>query len=102
MFCPIMVDQALFYIGDPHMAQGDGELSGTAIEASANVWLQLIVRKDVPLDSPVLETPSHWYTHGLIVRRPQQMLLRAQATSAHHLATSTPRCAWLPRRCWRF
>ena len=64
MYYPIMVDQALFYIGDPHMAEGDGELSGTAIEASANVWLQLIVRKDVPLDSPVLETPSHWYTHG--------------------------------------
>ena len=71
MYYPIMVDQALFYIGDPHMAEGDGELSGTAIEASANVWLQLIVRNDVT-HSPVLETPSHWYTHGFIVCRPQQ------------------------------
>jgi formamidase len=46
------------------MAEGDGELSGTAIEASADGWLQLTVRKDLPLRSPLLETPSHWYTHG--------------------------------------
>jgi formamidase len=46
------------------MAEGDGELSGTAIEASANVWLQLVVRHDLRLGSPLLETPSHWYTHG--------------------------------------
>jgi formamidase len=64
MYYPIFVDEALFYVGDPHMAEGDGELSGTAIEASANVWLQVIVRRDLPLRSPLLETSTHWYTHG--------------------------------------
>jgi acetamidase/formamidase len=64
MYYPVMVDQALFYVGDPHMAEGDGELSGTAIEASANILLRLIVRKDLSLESPLLETPTHWYTHG--------------------------------------
>jgi acetamidase/formamidase len=64
MYYPVFVDEALFFVGDPHMAEGDGELSGTAIEASANGWLQLIVRRDLALTSPLLETPTHWYTHG--------------------------------------
>ena len=34
MFYPVQVDGALFSIGDPHISQGDGEISGTAIEAS--------------------------------------------------------------------
>jgi acetamidase/formamidase len=64
MYYPILVEHALFFVGDPHMAEGDGELSGTAIEASANVLLQLIIRKDLSVASPLLETPTHWYTHG--------------------------------------
>jgi len=55
---------ALLYLGDPHMAEGDGELSGTAIEASANALVQVLVRKDFPVTAPVLETATHWYTHG--------------------------------------
>jgi acetamidase/formamidase len=35
MYYPFIVDEAGFFVGDPHMAEGDGELSGTAIEASA-------------------------------------------------------------------
>jgi len=64
MYYPVFNQGALFFAGDPHMAEGDGELSGTALEASANVWLQLIVRKDLPIVNPLLETPTHWYTHG--------------------------------------
>jgi acetamidase/formamidase len=64
MYYPVFNEGALFFVGDPHMAEGDGELSGTAIEASANGWLELIVRKDLSVGSPLLETASHWYTHG--------------------------------------
>lgn len=64
MYYPVQNDGALFFIGDPHMAEGDGELSGTAIESSANALIQLRLRPDVPTDSPLLETPTHWYTHG--------------------------------------
>src|SRR6266542_19252 len=59
MYYPVQNDGALFFVGDPHMAEGDGELSGTAIESSANGLLQLTVRRDVPTDSPLLETPTH-------------------------------------------
>jgi formamidase len=64
MYYPVFHRGALFYVGDPHLAEGDGELSGTAIEASANVWVQLSVRKDFPVDGPVLETATHWMVHG--------------------------------------
>ena len=64
MYYPVAVDGALFSIGDPHVSQGDGELSGTAIEASLDVLFQVIVRKDFSFPSPLLETPDYWIVHG--------------------------------------
>ena len=64
MYYPVEVDGALFSIGDPHVSQGDGELSGTAIEASLDVLLQVVVRKDFSFPSPLLETPEYWIVHG--------------------------------------
>lgn len=64
MYYPIAVDGALFSIGDPHISQGDGELSGTAIEASLNVLFQVVLRKDFEFPSPLLETPNWWIVHG--------------------------------------
>jgi acetamidase/formamidase len=64
MYYPVAVDGALFSVGDPHISQGDGELSGTAIEASLNVLFQVVVRKDFKFPSPLLETPLAWIVHG--------------------------------------
>ena len=64
MYYPVLNDGALFFIGDPHAAEGDAELSGTAIESSHDGVIQLTVRRDMPTDSPILETATHWYTHG--------------------------------------
>jgi acetamidase/formamidase len=64
MYYPVAVDGALFSIGDPHVSQGDGELSGTAIEASLDVLFQVIVRKDFIFPAPLLETPKYWIVHG--------------------------------------
>jgi acetamidase/formamidase len=64
MYYPIQVDGALFSIGDPHISQGDGELSGTAIEASLNVLFQVVLRRDFTFPSPLLETPDCWIVHG--------------------------------------
>ena len=64
MFYPVQVDGGLFSIGDSHFSQGDGEVSGAAIEASLNCLLQFIVRKDFHHPSPLLETPTHWIVHG--------------------------------------
>jgi acetamidase/formamidase len=64
MFYPVQVEGALFSIGDPHISQGDGEISGTAIEASLDVMFQVFVRRDFTFPSPLLRTTDSWMTHG--------------------------------------
>jgi acetamidase/formamidase len=82
MYYPVFHPGALCYLGDPHMAEGDGELSGTAIEASANAVVQLTVRKDLHFTSPMLETPTHWIAHGF-----DEDLDRAMKSAARSLLT---------------
>lgn len=64
LYIPVHVKGALFEIGDGHAAQGDGEVDQTAIETSLRGRLQLTVRKDMKLDWPRGETPSHWIAMG--------------------------------------
>ncbi len=64
MYYPVAVDGALFSIGDPHVSQGDGEISGTAIEASLDVLFQIVLRRDFQFPGPLLETPRYWIVHG--------------------------------------
>jgi acetamidase/formamidase len=61
----VHVKEALLFIGDGHAAQGDGEVNGTALEASLSGKLQLVVRKDLKLRWPRAETPQHYMTMGL-------------------------------------
>ncbi|MGI6555624.1 MAG: acetamidase/formamidase family protein [Bacillota bacterium] len=65
MLYPVQVEGALFVAGDSHFAQGDGEISGTAIEGHVNAIVQFNLRDDIKIkDNPVLETPTHWVCHG--------------------------------------
>ncbi|GAB2451256.1 acetamidase/formamidase [Conyzicola lurida] len=43
LYLPVQVPGALAYVGDPHFAQGDGEVSLTAMEASLRVTLRFEV-----------------------------------------------------------
>ena len=60
---PVFHDGALFYVGDPHFAQGDGEICGTAIEASLDVRLRLSL-VDEPVSAPLLQYGGQTFTHG--------------------------------------
>lgn len=64
MAYPVFAEGGLLYVGDPHFAQGDGEICGTAIEASLTARIQVGIAKGLGNTSPLLETASHWYTHG--------------------------------------
>ncbi len=64
LFLPISVDDALFSAGDGHAAQGDGEISGTAIECPVEAQVTLDVRTDLPIQWPVARTVSSWITFG--------------------------------------
>jgi len=67
IYFPVQVEGALFQTGDPHAAQGNGEISVTAIESSNTVTIQFIVRKDLPLKVCRAETPTHYVCMGLDV-----------------------------------
>jgi acetamidase/formamidase len=65
LFLPNANDGALLSVGDGHAAQGDGEVSGTAIEcalASAQVTLDL--RDDLDLRMPIARTADAWLAFG--------------------------------------
>jgi acetamidase/formamidase len=64
LYIPIFVKGALLEVGDGHAAQGDGEVDQTAIETNLRGRLQLVVRKDMKLEWPRGETPTHWITMG--------------------------------------
>lgn len=64
MCYPVFVPGANLYVGDPHFAQGDGEICGTAIEASLDATIQVSVLKGIGTTAPLLETATHWFTHG--------------------------------------
>ncbi len=64
LFVPVFVPGALFAVGDGHAAQGDGEVSQTAIETSLRGRLQLTVRKGETLNWPRAETPTDYISMG--------------------------------------
>jgi formamidase len=85
MYYPVAVDGALFSVGDPHVSQGDGEISGTAIEASLDVLLSITLRKDFAFPSPLLETPAEWIVHGF--NEDLDLAMRDAATEMLRLLT---------------
>ena len=64
LYIPVFVKGALLEIGDGHAAQGDGEVDQTAVETNLEGRIQVIVRKDMKLEWPRGETPTHWITMG--------------------------------------
>jgi acetamidase/formamidase len=84
MYYPVAVAGAYFSVGDPHAAQGDSELGGTAIETSMTGDFEFILHKHADLggtpleglDHPMLETDQLWSVYGF--------------TFANYLATLGP------------
>jgi acetamidase/formamidase len=66
LYLPIAVSGGLFSVGDGHAAQGDGEVSVTAIECPMErVELKFGLRDDLKISTPWAETPVGWITMGL-------------------------------------
>jgi acetamidase/formamidase len=65
LFLPVAVEGALFSIGDGHAVQGDGEVSGTAIECPMDlVDITLTLHENMNLKMPLAKTPAGWITFG--------------------------------------
>jgi acetamidase/formamidase len=72
LYLPVQVDGALAYVGDPHFAQGDGEVALTAMEGSLRVRLafEVIPAADAvatfgELTGPLAETSEFLVPTGL-------------------------------------
>ena len=61
VYFPVFVEGALFSIGDTHAAQGNGEVSGTAVEAPMRIVYELNVLKGGrELQEPEYETDEYY------------------------------------------
>jgi amidase len=56
LFLPVIVDGALFGVGDVHACMGDGEVCGTGIECGAEVTIRLDLLPDYCIIRPRIET----------------------------------------------
>jgi len=65
LYLPVHTAGALLSIGDGHAMQGDGEVTGAALETSLRGTIEVRVRKGQPLKWPRAETPTHYITMGL-------------------------------------
>ncbi len=73
LYLPVFAEGALFYVGDPHMAMGDGEVALTAMEGSLRGTYRLTVCKpgsgdappSVAYSYPFAETADSWVPIGL-------------------------------------
>jgi acetamidase/formamidase len=102
LYLPVQVDGALAYIGDPHFAQGDGEVALTALEASlrATLRFEVVPRAEAlaafgEIGGPLVRTPEYLVPTGLDPDLGEAMrrcvraalsLLQARYGMAEHLA----------------
>jgi acetamidase/formamidase len=64
LYLPVINKGALFYVGDGHVVQGDGEVATSAAEAHNTVTLQFSVRKGRKIEWPEAENDKYYATTG--------------------------------------
>lgn len=65
VYLPVSVPGALLYFGDGHAAQGDGELTGNALETSMDVEVTVDVISKKRIRGPRVESATHIMAMGL-------------------------------------
>jgi amidase len=62
VYLPVLVEGALFGVGDVHATMGDGEVCGTGVECGADVTIKLDLLKDFLIIRPRIETAGEFMT----------------------------------------
>ena len=65
LYLPVFNEGALFFAGDGHGVQGDGEVCITALETGVTGRFRLTVRTDMALTGPFAESETHLISIGL-------------------------------------
>jgi acetamidase/formamidase len=82
LYIPVTVPGAMLCLGDGHAAQGDGEVSGTAIECAMTSHIKIEVLKEAPIDAVHAVTPKGRLTFGF-----DPDLNVAMADALYHMVT---------------
>jgi acetamidase/formamidase len=64
VYLPVFHEGALFYFGDGHALQGDGEVCGSGLETSMDVAFRLSLQKKKAIAWPRLEDAEHLMVAG--------------------------------------
>lgn len=65
LYLPVFAEGALFYAGDGHGVQGDGEVCICALETALEGSFRLTVRKDLSYALPFAENATHLISIGI-------------------------------------
>ena len=65
LYLPVNVNGALYFTGNGHALQGNGEITNPSLEVSLTTYLQFIVHKGRTLKMPRVETPTHFVFFGM-------------------------------------
>jgi acetamidase/formamidase len=75
LYLPVFHSGARFYVGDPHGVQGDGEVSGNALEQSLTGLFRFVVHKGKAITAPRAENTTHHIVMGIDVDLDRSMKL---------------------------
>src|SRR5262249_17441112 len=84
LYLPVFQPVALLFVGDGHAAQGDGELTGDALETSMDWTFAVDVIRGRSLPSPRLENNEFFMASGISNSIPHSVQ-----------AATTNLCLWL-------
>jgi acetamidase/formamidase len=65
VYLPVFQPGALLLVGDGHAAQGDGELTGDALETSMNIEFTVDLVRGHSMGMPFAEDADHWMAIGI-------------------------------------
>jgi len=80
LYLPVFHPGALFYVGDPHGVQGDGEVSGNALEQSLTGVFRFRLLKGTTISGPRAENATHYFLMGIDLDLDQAMRKATLAT----------------------
>jgi len=91
LYLPVFHRGALFYVGDPHGVQDNGEVSGNALEQSLTGVFSFRVHKGKSIAVPRAETPTHYILMGIDIDLDRAMRRSAREASRQVSADRTVR-----------
>jgi acetamidase/formamidase len=82
LFLPVYRAGGLFFTGDSHAGQGDGEVTVSAIETANTAILKFVLHKGMKLTAPRAESATHYLAFGLDpdLNKAMQMAIRETIT----------------------